>query len=129
MRCYTDWLGRLLADYSGTWDRIKGDRVRLPRSKTGIPQTFMLWPETFRLLDEIRSHRKQRLPKEQKSASDDPASRHVFITLFGQTWSKDSIAEQFRKFCKKAGGSCHGFYRLLHCASTAMSLVATPQVQ
>ncbi len=112
-----------------TWDHIKGDRVTLPRSKTGISQTFMLWPETYKLLEEIRLHRAQRLAKERKSGSDDPAGRHVFITLFGQTWSKDSVAEQFRKLCRKTGVPCHGFYRLRHCASTAMSLVASPHVQ
>jgi integrase len=112
-----------------TWDHIKGDRVTLPRSKTGISQTFILWPETYKSLEEIRSHREQRLAKERTSASDIPASRHVFITLFGQTWSKDSVAEQFRKLCKKVGVPCHGFYRLRHCASTAMSLVASPHVQ
>ena len=30
---------------------------------------------------------------------------------------------------RKAGVPCHGFYRLRHCASTAMSLVASPHVQ
>ena len=108
-----------------TWDHIAGNRVTLPRSKTGVSQTFMLWPETCKLLEEICSHRKERVAKEPKPASDAPTSRHVFITMFGQTWSKDSVAEQFRKLCKKVGVPCHGFYRLRHCASMAMSLVAS----
>ena len=53
---------------------------------------------------------------------------HVFVTRFWKTWSKDAVAGQFRKLCKKAKVSCYGFYRLRHCASTAMSLVATPHV-
>jgi integrase len=57
------------------------------------------------------------------------AQQHVFITLFGQPWKKDSLSEQFRKLCKKVDVPCYGFYRLRHCASTAMSLVATPHVQ
>ena len=53
---------------------------------------------------------------------------HVFVTRFWKLWSKDAVAEQFRKLCNKAKVSCYGFYRLRHCASTAMSLVATPHV-
>jgi integrase len=53
---------------------------------------------------------------------------HVFVTRFWKPWSKDAIAGQFRKLCKKAKVPCYGFYRLRHCASTAMSLVASPHV-
>ena len=53
---------------------------------------------------------------------------HVFVTRFWKVWNKDAVGEQFRKLCKKAKVSCYGFYRLRHCASTAMSLVATPHV-
>jgi len=53
---------------------------------------------------------------------------HVFVTRFWKLWSKDAVGEQFRKLCKNAKVSCYGFYRLRHCASTAMSLVATPHV-
>jgi integrase len=112
-----------------TWDHMKGDRVTLPRSKTGVSQTFMLWPETSKLLEEIRSHREQRTAQAQELAGNPLIQQHVFMTLFGKTWSKDAVAEQFRKLCRKAGVPCHGFYRLRHCASTAMSLVASPHVQ
>jgi integrase len=54
---------------------------------------------------------------------------HVFLTRFWRPWSKDAVAEQFRKLCRKAGVPCHGFYRLRHCASTAISLVTGPHVQ
>ena len=43
--------------------------------------------------------------------------------------SKDAVAEQFRKLCKRAGVECRGFYWLRHCASTAVALVAAPYVQ
>ena len=36
-----------------TWDDIRDDRVTLPRSKTGVSQTFLLWPETKISLDDI----------------------------------------------------------------------------
>ena len=36
--------------------------------------------------------------------------------------------EQVRKLCKKAGVPRYGSYPLRHCASTAMSPVATPHV-
>jgi integrase len=112
-----------------TWDHIQGNRVTLPRSKTGISQTFMLWPETKQVLDEIRSHRQQSMAKGREPGPETPPDKHVFVTMFGKTWSKDSLAEQFRELCKKAGVPCHGFYRLRHCASTAVSLVASPHVQ
>jgi integrase len=40
-----------------TWDQIDGERVTLPRSKTGVCQTYLLWPETLQLLNEIGQHR------------------------------------------------------------------------
>ena len=39
------------------WDHINGQRVTLPRSKTGICQTYLLWPEARALVDEIRQRR------------------------------------------------------------------------
>jgi len=66
------------------------------------------------------------MAKRKALRSDDD---RVFVTRFWRPWSKDAVAEQFRKLCKKAGVSCYGFYRLRHCASTAMSMVATPHVQ
>ncbi len=41
----------------------------------------------------------------------------------------EAVAGQFRKLCKTVGAACSGFYRLRHCASTAMALVTTPHVQ
>ncbi len=40
-----------------TWDDIEEERITLPRSKTGVCQTYLLWPETKKLLDEIRQRR------------------------------------------------------------------------
>ena len=64
-----------------------------------------------------------------KRGRDRTDGGHLFITRFWKLWSKDSVAEQFRRLCKKAKVPCYGFYRLRHCASTAMSLVTTPHVQ
>jgi len=111
-----------------TWKDICEDRIRLPRSKTGVCQTYQLWPETLEVLDNLRQERTsliKRLEKRGRIRSDEG---HIFITRFWKPWSKDSIAEQFRKLCDKAGVPCYGIYRLRHCASTAMSLVATPHV-
>ncbi|MHC4204045.1 MAG: tyrosine-type recombinase/integrase [Planctomycetota bacterium] len=111
-----------------TWGHIDGERVTLPRSKTGICQTYLLWPETKKLLAEIRKQRAmlvKRMSKRKVSHSD---HGYVFVTRFWRPWNKDAVAEQFRKLCKKAKVPCYGFYRLRHCASTAMSLVATPHV-
>jgi integrase len=112
-----------------TWKHIDGDRVTLPRSKTGVCQTFLLWPETFQVLEEVTQHRRElieRLAKRGRRRSD---NGHVFVTKFWRPWSSDAVAEQFRKLCRKVGVPCYGLYRLRHCASTAMSLVASPHVQ
>jgi integrase len=111
-----------------TWDHILEDRITLPRSKTGVTQTFLLWPETRQALENIRKERAaviERLEKRGRERSDEG---HIFVTRFWKLWNKDSIAEQFRKLCDKSGVPCFGIYRLRHCASTAMSLVATPHV-
>jgi len=111
-----------------TWNHIAGDRIALPRSKTGISQTYCLWPETLALLDVIRLRRDRRRARARESLSEIARSERVFTTRFGRPWNKDAIAEQFRRLCRKAGVKCYGFYRLRHCASTAMSLVASPHV-
>ena len=112
-----------------TWDHIDGDRVTLPRSKTGVCQTYLLWPETIRALEDLRMHRQELIERMAKRGRDRTDGGHLFITRFWKLWSKDSVAEQFRRLCKKAKVPCYGFYRLRHCASTAMSLVTTPHVQ
>ena len=112
-----------------TWDHIEGNRLTLPRSKTGISQTFLLWPETVGALDELWHHRAElieRMAERNRERSDEG---FVFVTKFWRPWSKDAVAEQFRKLCKSAKVKCNGFYRLRHCASTAMALVTTPHVQ
>lgn len=112
-----------------TWEDFEADRVTLPRSKTGVCQTFLLWPETREALDGLRRHRGELITRLAKRGRERSDEGHVFITRFWSPWSKDSVAEQFRKLCRKAGVPCYGFYRLRHCASTAMSLVASPHVQ
>jgi integrase len=112
-----------------TWDDIDGERVTLPRSKTGVCQTFLLWPETKMLLDMIRKERYPQTDRVSKQVNKQSENGHVFLTRFKGLWVKDAIAEQFHKLCIKANVSCYGFYRLRHCASTAVSLVASPHVQ
>lgn len=110
------------------WDDISDGRVTLPRSKTGVCQTYALWPETEAQLELIRESRRElqeRIMRRNPAASD---NGHVFVTRYWRPWDKDATAEEFRKLCKRVGVPCYGFYRLRHCASTAMSLVATPHV-
>jgi integrase len=111
------------------WEDIDGERITLPRSKTGVSQTYLLWPETRESLGLIRQQQAERILKRSRKESGLSENGHVFMTMFYRPWSKDAIAEQFRKLCRKAGVQCYGFYRLRHCASTVMSLVATPHVQ
>lgn len=111
------------------WDHFEGERVMLPRSKTGVSQTFALWPETRQALAQLAQHRRQlveRLGRRGRARSD---AGRVFITKYWRPWNKDAVAEQFRRLCKRANVPCYGFYRLRHCASTAMALVAMPHVQ
>ena len=111
-----------------TWDDIIGERITLPRSKTDVWQTYLLWPETKKLLEEIQKQRAMLVTRMAKRKVHHSDHGHVFVTRFWRPWNKDAVAEQFRKLCKKAEVPCYGFYRLRHCASTAMSLVATPHV-
>jgi integrase len=112
-----------------TWEDIEKERITLPRSKTGVCQTYLLWPETKELLDEIRQQRAKLIIRMAQRKVHHSDYGHVFVTRFWKPWNKDAVAGQFRKLCKKAKVQCYGFYRLRHCASTAMSLVATPHVQ
>jgi integrase len=112
-----------------TWEDIEKERITLPRSKTGVCQTYLLWPETRELLDEIRQQRAKLIIRMAQRKVHHSDYGHVFVTRFWKPWNKDAVAGQFRKLCKKAKIQCYGFYRLRHCASTAMSLVATPHVQ
>jgi integrase len=110
------------------WEHVHGDRITLPRSKTGVSQTYALWPETTQALADLTRQRQklvQRLARRGRERSD---AGHVFVTKYWRPWNKDAVAEQFRKLCKRAGVPCYGFYRLRHCASTAMALVAMPHV-
>lgn len=112
-----------------TWNDIDGERVTLPRSKTGVCQTFLLWPETQRALNRLREERRRlidRMGRRGRSRSD---GGRIFVTKYWRPWRKDAVAEQFRKLCERVDVPCYGFYRLRHCASTAISLVANPHVQ
>ncbi len=111
-----------------TWDHISGERVTLPRSKTGVCQTYLLWPEVRALLREIQHSRAKVAERMAMRRIQHCDNGHVFVTRFWKPWGKDSIAEQFRRLCQKVNVPCYGFYRLRHCASTVMSLVATPHV-
>lgn len=112
-----------------TWDDFNGERVTLPRSKTGVCQTYLLWPETKELLDKIKQGRVALIKRTLKRNVDRSDYGHVFVTRFWRPWHKDAISEEFRKLCKKVGVKCYGIYRLRHCASTAVSMVASPHVQ
>lgn len=112
-----------------TWQDVDGNHVTLPRSKTGVCQTLVLWPETLGLLHQLRSERDQLIQRLLRRGRDRSDNGSVFVTYFWRPWSKDAVAEQFRRLCVKAQVQCYGFYRLRHCASTAMSLVTQPHVQ
>ena len=110
------------------WSHFDRGRVTLARSKTGIVQSFNLCPETAQAVETVREERRalmERLARRGRIRSD---GGNFLVTEYWRSWDKNAIAGEFRKLCKKAGVPCHGFYRLRHCASTAMSLVATPHL-
>ncbi len=111
-----------------TWDDILDGRITLPRSKTGVCQTYAIWPETAAALEAVRASRTElceRLAERERVVSD---NGYVFVTRYWRPWNKDAVCEQFRKLCVKMSVPCYGFYRLRHCASTAISLVTNPHV-
>lgn len=112
-----------------TWDDLNGERVTLPRSKTGVCQTYLLWPETKELLDKIKQERAALIKRTLNRNIGRSDYGHVFVTRFWRPWHKDAISGEFRKLCKKVSVECYGIYRLRHCASTAVSMVASPHVQ
>ena len=62
------------------WNDIEEDKVTLPRSKTGVSQTYTLWAETKQLLNRLKIERNKligRLNNKGKSRSD---KGHIFIT-------------------------------------------------
>jgi integrase len=91
--------------------------ARFSRPKTGIDRRCPLWPETVAACQEAISSR---------PASKQPeAEGLVFVTKYGQRWSKDTstsnpISAEFRKLLKKLG--LHkpglGFYALRHTFET-----------
>ncbi len=110
------------------WRHFKDNRVTLARTKTGIGQSFTLWPETIEAVENVRKERRAliaRLAKRGRLRADEGS---FLVTKYWRPWDKNSIAGQFRKLCKAVSVPCYGIYRLRHCASTAMSLVASPHV-
>jgi integrase len=107
------------------WDHFDDERVVLARSKTGVSQVFTLWPETRQALADLAKDRRQRIKKSLRRGCQRTDGGRVFITKFWRPWNRDAVAEQFRKLCKRANVPCFGFYRLRHCASTAMPVFVT----
>ncbi len=64
------------------WNHSDGERVTLPRSKTGISQTYLMWSETRDLLEEVRQQRDERIARALKRGNVRCDSGHVFVTKF-----------------------------------------------
>jgi integrase len=111
------------------WEHLTREHATLPRSKTGIVQTFRLWPETQAALARLEADRAARIARLAKRGRVRTDNGHLFVTKFWRPWNKDAVAEQFRRLCRKAEVPCYGFYRLRHSASTAIALEASPHVQ
>jgi integrase len=96
---------------------LQASWVRFPRPKTGIDRRCPLWPETVAALREAVASRPT--PKQPE------AEGLVFVTKYGQRWSKDTskanpISAEFRKLLKKLGLHRNGlgFYALRHTFET-----------
>jgi integrase len=82
-----------------------------PRPKTGIPRRCVLWPETIASLKEALAVRP--IPKHAE------ADGVVFITKYGQSWSKVNnagpLTQAMRKLLNQLGLNGHrNFYTLRH---------------
>ena len=95
---------------------LKSGWVNFPRPKTAIERRCPLWPETVEAIKaamEVRPAAKQR-----------EHDGLVFITKYGQPWSRDTkdnpISQAFRKLLdeKKLYRPGLGFYALRHCFET-----------
>jgi integrase len=81
------------------------------RPKTGIKRRAILWPETVQAIQEALAKRPE---------AKDPADADlVFITRYGESWSKDvadsPVSKEMRKLMNKAGINGHrNFYCLRH---------------
>ena len=75
------------------WDHINAERVALPRSKAGICQTYLLWPEARALQDEVRQRRAELAVRRVGKKVQSRDNGHVFMTRFWRHWSKDAVAE------------------------------------
>jgi integrase len=87
--------------------------IDYPRPKTGIPRRAILWPETTEALKEALADRPE--PKSEAHAG------LVFITKYGQPWSRDddpaAITKESAKLLKRLkinGRKGLGFYTLRH---------------
>jgi integrase len=80
-----------------TWNHFEGDRVTLPRSKTGVCQTFMLWPDTMQALDDVKQAPTDKAARAAKRGNHRSDGGRTFVTYFWRSWSKDAVAEQFRE--------------------------------
>lgn len=92
-----------------TWARVDLDRgiIKYKRTKTNIPRTVTLWPETVHALRRLRRKR--------------PGSAHVFATRHGNRWTGNSVAHEFDKLATRAGldlPSGVGIYACRHTFAT-----------
>ena len=93
-----------------TWGHFEGDRVTLPRSKTGICQDVpVMGGHRQRFGARQVGPCRPRPPEQPSGGKVRSDGGHTFITYFWRPWSKDAVAEQFRKLCKETGIRCHGF--------------------
>lgn len=90
------------------WEHHQGNRVTLPRSKTGICQTYRLWPETLTAIENLRAERNSlidRMAERERIRSD---AGHVCVTKYWRTWHRDAISQEFEEMCMKVAVPCLG---------------------
>lgn len=94
---------------------LDGGWLNYPRPKTGVPRRCWLWRETVQAIREALAMR----PSPKDAADADL----VFITLFGERWSKDDnynpISRQMRRLLRRLGiNGNRSFYALRHTLET-----------
>ncbi len=94
-----------------TWDDIEGERITLPRSKTGVCQTYLLWPETQELLDKI-----QKLEQNAKAIMNSKMSEEQKLAEFDKLLAE--LKENVSKHAvgKDEADAIESWYRLAQMA-------------
>lgn len=77
------------------WDDFFEGRVTLPRSKTGVCQTFRLWPDSMDAVSALLKHRDALIRRLARRGSHRSDGGQVFVTRFCGLGARTRLASSF----------------------------------